>query len=60
MNVLFRRYGMNKTKEIEALKEHIKQGEELEKLGYPTGCMNAINRKILEDLEKEVRDNARD
>ena len=47
---------MNKTKEIEALKEHIKQGEELEKLGYPTGCMNAINRKILEGIRKEVRD----
>jgi hypothetical protein len=46
---------MNKTKEIEALKEHIKQGEELEKLGYPTGHLNEINRKILEDLEKEVR-----
>ena len=50
---------MDKTKEIEALKEHIREGEELEKLGYPTGFMNAINRKILEDLEKEVQ-NARD
>lgn len=46
---------MDKTKEIEALKEHIREGEEIEKLGYPTWFMNAINRKILEDLEKEVR-----
>lgn len=46
---------MNKTKEIEALKEHIKQGEEPEKQGYPTGFMNAINRKILEGIRKEVR-----
>jgi hypothetical protein len=55
MNVLFRRCGMNETKELEALMEHIKQGEELEKLGYPTGFMNAINRKILEGIRKEVR-----
>ena len=46
---------MNETKELEALMEHIKQGEELEKLGYPTGCMNEINRKILESIGKEVR-----
>lgn len=44
---------MTKEEQIAELKNIIKQGEELERQGYPTGLSNEMNKFLLRKLEEE-------